>query len=99
MRLTYKNIDSVRRYEIGGITYCWTVVMKSHKPFDLRVYNHMESGVSVVRDYPVTDLPVTVQQFIAQNKHFERVMCSCDEDTPKAFVKYIITRKEDFNNV
>lgn len=98
MRLTYKNIDRVLRYESGGITYAWGVVMKSHKVSDCRTFVNRENGVSVVRDYPVEDLPVTVQQFVAANKHFERLSVALDEDTPQPFRKYTIMRKGDFND-
>lgn len=70
MRLKKDNIEFVTRLEYDGVTYCWIVVMKSHKVSDTRHYvNYDMDNRTVVKDYPVDWLPESVKKFI--NSHAE----------------------------
>lgn len=66
MKLTVNNISFVKakKHKESGIVYAWCVGMKSGWVSDLRMYYNFENGKTVIREYPITDLPVSVQEFI-----------------------------------
>lgn len=84
MRLTINNIAFARRREKDGITYGWFIAMKTHKVCDSRDYSIHENGKTVVKPYPLEDLPSTVQNFI--KSHTEYLVL----DEENGFKHYII---------
>jgi hypothetical protein len=66
MRLTVNNIRFVKAmtHKESGIIYAWYVGMKSGYVSDGRSYINCENGKTVIREYPVTDLPKAVQTFV-----------------------------------
>ena len=68
MRLTLNNIKFVKEHRYNGVTYAWYVAMKSNLVSDgLYFRYYTDKGISGHIEYPVTDLPKTVQKYLAIN--------------------------------
>lgn len=89
MKLVYKNIVRVYRYEANGVTYSWTAILYDPSVSEgVRTFVNRKNGVSVVRKYPLDALPYHVQKFIANHK--ETLTQTWDEGKPLEVRKYTI---------
>ena len=67
MKLVKSNIDFIKRSELNGVTYCWFVVMKSHRVSDSREYINYDGNRTCVMDYSINRLPAAVRAFIQEH--------------------------------
>ena len=83
MRLTKNNILFVKRYTCFSVTYEWFVGMKSRRVCDSRCFSTTDGKKTIIEEYPVTELPKSVQDFI--NEH-EEVLLNNPEDKFKIYM-------------
>lgn len=89
MNLTVNNIKHVVEYTVNGYSYGWFVSLKSHRVSDSRNFINYRGGKTTnAIEYPVKDLPKSVQKFIAryERRECEEIAGRCPEDTHRRFI-------------